>query len=85
MFCAIQLCAWALRDSGKYDAYIQSVTHPLRVPERLQLTWTQATYVACELVKGRREELTHYEIMHWAWNLSKEDGSTSRLQSHSSN
>ena len=47
--------------------------------ERLRLTWTQATYVACELVKGRREELTHYEIMHWAWNVPKEDGSTSRV------
>ena len=36
-----------------------------------------STYVACELVKGRREELTHYEIKHCAWTVPKEDGSTS--------
>ena len=47
--------------------------------EGLRLTWTQATYVACELVKGQREELTHYEIKHWAWTEPKEDGSTSQV------
>ena len=27
-------------------------------------------------MRGRREEVTHYEIKHWAWTVLKQDGST---------